>query len=414
MGACQARWWRSGWSPPLPPLPSVLLVLFLVAPALAHDRSVSYSHWTIDGTRARVTVRLWDLDVTRFPWAALAGDARERALTAYLAEHLTLRSGGAPCRPDGPVRALAATEGHRAYEWHVACPAAERFEIASALFLDVAPSHLHFARVRLAQDAGVESVLSAERRSFGFSPSGAAIHGDATLAGYLALGIEHILTGYDHIVFLLALLLIARSLGDVVRVVTGFTLAHSITLGLAVAGWVRPEQQAIEALIGLSIVLVAVENVWVSGGRARAVPLAVFAAILALAAFRWLGHGQVPALTLAGLALFTACYFGLLDRARNPARLRWTVAFLFGLIHGFGFAGVLLEADLATASFARALFGFNAGVEVGQLGIVLLVWPVLRWATTGARASWHGLVVEAGSAVVLAVGMFWFVSRAYG
>jgi len=393
---------------------AVLLAILLASPAAAHDRSVSYSHWRIDGARARVTVRLWDLDVTRFPWAVLTGEARERTLTGYLTENLTLRSAGQPCKPQGPIRALTATEGHSAYEWNLECGAAGPFEISSALFLDVAPSHLHFARVRTGEDAETEAVLSADHRSFRLGEPGDGAHGDATLLGYVVLGIEHILTGYDHVVFLLALLLIAGSLGDVVRVVTGFTLAHSITLGLAVVGWVQPERQAIEALIGLSIVLVAVENVWLSGERGRGLPFAAFAAILAAAALSGFGHGQVPAVTLGGLALFTACYFGLLDRTAHPARLRWAVAFLFGLIHGFGFAGVLLEAELARASLARALFGFNAGVELGQLAIVALVWPLLHRATNGRRAHWRRPLIEFGSAAVLAVGMFWFVSRAYG
>ena len=100
--------------------------------------------------------------------------------------------------------------------------------------------------------------------------SGSTVGAGTSLGEYIALGIEHILTGYDHLAFLLALLLIGSSLGEVAKVVTGFTVAHSITLGLTILGYVRPEARSVEALIGLSIALVAAENVWL--GLDKAMP----------------------------------------------------------------------------------------------------------------------------------------------
>ena len=105
-------------------------------------------------------------------------------------------------------------------------------------------------------------------------------------------------------------------------------------------------------------------------------------------------------------------YFGLLRRVRRPATLRWGIAFLFGLVHGFGFAAVLMEARLAADRIVPALFGFNVGVEVGQLGVVALIWSALR--VIDGRGKLKSWVLEAGSAAVLALGLFWFVSRAYG
>ncbi|HLY37909.1 MAG TPA: HupE/UreJ family protein, partial [Candidatus Binatia bacterium] len=127
----------------------------------------------------------------------------------------------------------------------------------------------------------------------------------------------------------------------------------------------------------------------------------------ALAAAR--GIGCVPAAALGGLALFAACYFSLLRRVRRPLALRWGVAFLFGLVHGFGFAGVLADAGLDTARLARALLGFNGGVELGQLAAVVLVWPLLHAAARRRLAA-----AEIGSAAIAGLGVFWFVSRAYG
>jgi hypothetical protein len=98
----------------------------------------------------------------------------------------------------------------------------------------------------------------------------------------------------------------------------------------------------------------------------------------------------------------------------RPARLRAAVAFVFGLVHGFGFAGVLAEMELPTARLAPALFGFNVGVEIGQLAAVALAWPALVWISRASPQRWAPRVVEGGSAAVCGLGLFWFVTRAFG
>jgi len=122
----------------------------------------------------------------------------------------------------------------------------------------------------------------------------------------------------------------------------------------------------------------------------------------------------VPPLALVGLALFSFCHFGLLERADHPARLRAAVAFAFGLIHGFGFAGVLAQLELPPSRLAVALFGFNAGVELGQLGVVAAVWPALALLARTHRGRFHRLVAEAGAAAICGLGVFWFLTRALG
>ena len=398
-------------------LVATLVMACLARAAGAHDRSTSYSAWEIDGTRARVTVRISELDLSRLPLMAADTDQRKRALAMYLTQHLQLFAGDTACDVSGTPHPLDALPGRTVYEWQLICPVAEPLRIRSDLLLDEAPSHLHFARVRLGTSKPLERVLSDSERTWSLidtaSPQAAAGQGTSVF-GYVLLGIEHIVTGYDHLAFLLALLLMQTSLREVAKVVTGFTVAHSITLGLATFGYVQPAAAAIEALIGLSIALVAVENVWLASGRNALVPWLIGGglALLALAATR--GHGRIPGITLAGLALFSSCYFGLLEQVSRPAPLRWTIAFIFGLVHGFGFAAVLLEADLSSVRLVQALFGFNVGVEIGQLGAVVLMWPLLRFVARPGRERVRAAVIEYGSAAVCGLGLFWFVSRAYG
>jgi hypothetical protein len=273
---------------------------------------------------------------------------------------------------------------------------------------------LHFARVERPAGAPVQRVFGPADVSLPLPGAGVEDAEETpshSIARYLALGIEHIVTGWDHLAFLAGLLVLAASLRDVLVLATGFTIAHSVTLAVSVLGVARPDGPAVEALIGFSILLVAAENVWLVAGRGRAVPAAVLALLAALVVLRAAGHGGITQATLGGLVVFTAAHFGLLAAGRHPARLRAAVAFGFGLIHGFGFAGILHEAALPTGAIVPALLGFNAGVELGQIGAIALAWPVLAIVR---RPGWERPVVEAVSAALAGLGAFWFVGRAFG
>jgi hydrogenase/urease accessory protein HupE len=174
------------------------------------------------------------------------------------------------------------------------------------------------------------------------------------LGQFLGMGIEHILTGWDHLAFLIALLVAARSIGSVLKFVTAFTVAHSLTLGLTAlrvigsSGWVEP-------VIAASIVFVAVEN------------------------------------------LFT-----------RETRRRWLLVFGFGLIHGMGFAGALLEVQLEDP--VPALLGFNVGVELGQLAVVCVVYPIFM-ALRRREQFYERGVVRVVSGTAACCGLFWLVQR---
>jgi len=395
----------------------LLLTCFPNNRAHAHTRSISYSSWDIDGRRAVVTLRLTALDVSRFPWVATAGIDLDRTLGSYAVDRLRLLAGETMCTPREGPRRLSAAPGHVVLEWEVACPGEGPLRIVSDVLYNEAPSHLHFARVRIGDSPALERVLSDASRDWLLadpSPSDKQESRGSPVLSYVRIGIDHILSGPDHLAFVLALLLIGSSFVEVAKVITGFTVAHSITLGLTVLGYLQPDRTAIDALIGLSIALVAAENVWLGGPRGWLLPALIGGTLALQAAAAVFGIGSVPALTLAGLALFSVCYFRLLAHVPNAASLRWTIAFLFGLVHGFGFAGVLMEAQLPPDRLARALFGFNVGVEIGQLAIVLLVWPPLRTLARLNHGRLRAPLVDLGSAAVLALGLFWFATRTYG
>ncbi len=397
----------------------VIAGVFSAPAATAHTKSISYSSWQLGDIGARVRVRVSLLELSRLGFVPGGRPDLER-IAPYLAQRVRLLSGETPCSPLTEPRSLRAREGWTWWQWDVTCEASGDRAIESHVLLDVAPSHIHFARVhgeggatreRVLNDAEPRWLLDAPRDS----ADAAGASGEGTsVVGYLVLGIEHILTGWDHLAFVLALLLLAGSLGEVARLVTGFTVAHSVTLALAVLGVLDPDPAPIEALIGFSIALVAAENAWLMAGRGPWIPGLTVLGVLVMMALAAAGTGSVSTLTLTGVALFTACHFGLLGRVERPERLRVAVAFAFGLIHGFGFAGILAELSLPQDRLLAALFGFNVGVEVGQLAVVALVFPLLRMLERPGLGRVHGWVTEGGSAAICALGVFWFVSRSLG
>ncbi len=183
-------------------------------------------------------------------------------------------------------------------------------------------------------------------------------------ATYGMLGIEHILSGWDHLLFVLALLIIVPGWRSLVATVTSFTIAHSITLGAATLGWVKVPAAPVEAVIALSILFVAVEIVHWKQGR--------------------------PGIT---------------------RRAPWLVAFTFGLLHGFGFAGALSEIGLPEHAIPLALLFFNLGVEAGQLLFIAAVG--LAWSVLGMfnwpRWAWRVPVYGIG-----AMAAFWTIERIAG
>jgi hypothetical protein len=176
---------------------------------------------------------------------------------------------------------------------------------------------------------------------------------------YLQLGYTHILPkGLDHILFVLALLFASTRLGPLVWQISAFTVAHTITLGLATLGVVNLPASIVEPIIALSIAFVAVENI-------------VF---------------------------------------RDMTRWRPAIVFIFGLFHGLGFAGVLAELGLPTGQLVPALLSFNVGVEAGQLTIIAACWLALRWFR---EAAWYPWLVRAVSAAIALIALWWAFERVF-
>ena len=386
-----------------PPVLALLLVLAVPASALAHQKSVSYSKWTLveDGAIAEVRVR-W-LELTSLPIIRDAADAPfdRSSVLPYLQSRLTLESDAGPCQAiPSSTTWLPAERGWLRVEWRVRCGSPPT-SLHSELFTSLS-THVHLATVL--GPAPIDVVLSSTAPRAAIDPT-SKTRGAGGIGSYVRLGVEHILSGWDHLAFLFLLIVVARRLREVAVLVTGFTVGHSVTLAAASLGVVVPHARAVEATIAASILVVALENVGLEQVRGGA--LVIFAA-LALFVGSAL-FGGLPAFW--GLALFTACYFALLRTLHGTGRLRWVIACLFGFVHGLGFSGVLLAQELPRVQLVQALFGFNVGVELGQLAVVACIWPILQWLR---RRDLETAVVDATAFAGAAVGTFALVVRVFG
>ncbi len=384
------------WRAPLLRLLSLLALLWLAAGvAHAHKPSDSYLSLTIDGTsvHGQWDIALRDLDFAlgldqdgngELSWDEVR--SRHTEIAAYALSRLSLQAGGRPCELR-PGRQLLDQHSDGAYTvlmFEAACSDTQELTLHYSLLFDVDSQHKGLLKLVNQQGMVSTAIFSPENATQQFRLE----HADRLqqFADYVKHGVWHIWIGYDHILFLLSLLLpavlVARDSRpqtrpqpgpqarqqagaglraaalDVLQIVTAFTAAHSITLTLAALQYISLPSRWVESAIAVSVILAALNNLY---------PL-----------FR----GK-----------------------------RWVAAFAFGLIHGFGFASVLADLGLPQSALLLALLGFNLGVEIGQLSIVAVFLPL----SFALRRTWayRRLVFSAGSALIVAIAAVWLFERLF-
>lgn len=373
----------------------------------AHDRSVSYASWSLPATTSSQLVQV-RLRMSRLDLNALRGVVRAD-LRAHLITHVAVSQGELQCEPlRDSFRSWEEDEGWRGFGWSARCAGGVGpWRVRGDVLAAVARGHVHFATLRLGPDRRETFVLTSGEPGATWAPDEG--ERETGLGAFIMLGVEHILSGWDHLVFLWMLVLVSVRVREVAWAVTGFTLGHSATLSVGALGWVTPRVAVVEGLIGLSIVIMAAENVWqCARERRRGIPRALLVSLCVLAAGAWWVRPQA-ALALTGVALWAGCHLALVHRSADAAQWRWLAAALFGLVHGLGFAGVLGETGLAGQDRWVGLLGFNLGVELGQLAVLALGWPLWRWVTRDER--WRERLIVAGSALGALVGSYWFIER---
>ena len=352
---------RVGWLAAL----NVAIVAAIVAtakPAHAHAVGLSRGDYVLAGSAVTA-----ELTFARAEGETLDAESLVRGVRVSAGGMACAGSvaGSSPVEPDGI-----------AWRMRFACERARgKLEVELPLLEELAHGHRHVARVQ-AGGGAVEEVLYRGHAGMGIevgegsagvgvragagAGAGASVSTGARFVGMLRMGVEHIIPrGYDHIVFLFGLVLVGGRKRSLLKAVTAFTLAHSVTLGVAALGVWTPPPSVIEPAIALSIAYVGVENFFVKNADAR-----------------------------------------------------WRLTLPFGLVHGFGFAGALREIALPRAEVPLALFSFNLGIEVAQVAVLAAM--LLLLAALRRLPRFEGVGVRALSVATAAVGAFWFVLRIAG
>jgi HupE/UreJ protein len=346
---------------------AVLALPLGTAPLEAHGLSTSYTEITITPTRVdvRCLVSLNEI-VTHFPIGVRTDerlgpqdlDAAMTGIFAFLGEHVTLAVNGTTVALERgayhayPGATFVRLELSRTLE---RAPAEIALAADAAFFERFGSQHINLVKITVGGEQIQQAALTSDHPRASFVVGYGSLLAQCT--AFIKLGIRHIFLGYDHIVFLFALIVIGGRLGQLVKIVTAFTVGHSLTLILAALQVVILPSRLIEGSIALTIAYVAFDNFFVA----------------------------------------TTAH-------------RWVLTFCFGLVHGFGFANVLREMHLPASGLIPTLLSFNVGVEIGQVAIAAVLFPATLWL---AKQRFRRPVVLAASGVIFLVGVGWFIQRAF-
>jgi hypothetical protein len=284
--------------------------------------------------------------------------------------------------------------------------------VSSSAWFELVESHTNFAQIQTEQGAFIEQLITKDKQTLDAGASALSPLQNAGFLDFLKMGMMHIFTGVDHMSFMLGLVLISRRVRDLLFVVTGFTIGHSLTLALAVTGILRPHPEFIDALVAFTIAMIGAENLGDSTHRPLVVALGMGGLLLVLVVAQYFGAPVIlPTLLLIGAGIFGANYLMLTGHMRDAARVRLVMTLVFGLIHGFGFASDLLEMRLPSGRLAQLLMGFNLGVEVAQV-IVVMSAVLLAYILVKVRlAVPRPIFTDLAASFLVAEGLAWFLSR---
>ena len=389
----------------------VVVVLVFCTLIYSHQRSESYSHIEIknsDKTLIEIDFNIQISVLSKIKsnfGKSWESNLQEEVLSNYIIE--------GSCELDqGPYFKSSLSTGYVSLRWKQSCHK-EPLDIIFNLFFGEDSSHVHIATIEIDGQSYPEKVFTVSSRRWNESSllNQDEISAYSSFSDYLELGVRHILTGLDHIAFLLGLLLLKLQRKNLIIVITGFTIGHSITLALGSLNYITPASLFVESLIGYSIVIVSIECV---ASLTKQYDLynryLLYSWILFILLFMLIGS-QKYILGLVGLGLFSYCYFGLSQRFNNQNPILM-LTILFGLVHGFGFAGNLSSIGLMQERFIPALLGFNLGVEIGQLLIIFSLLALMYLTNKLVNFKTDILRVYTASGLAC-LGIYWFIERLF-
>ena len=375
----------------------------------AHDRSESYSRFSFTTNEQGMAIQVIGSikqDIFNNLNAASRFQSYE-SLVDYLG---TAINPGSSCKLNNSVEVNENISlGVLKFAWAFQCLQIPE-TISVSLFQDLGVTHTHIARGVVDGESVPEFMFASNQDAWVIGLPGERNVNQSSYFGYFKSGVEHILSGWDHLTFLLGLLLLFTGRFLVIAI-TGFTIGHSLTLGLGAMNVLRVHSEIIETLIGFSILLLAVEyfikHTFEIDKLAKNLALSL-CAFLPLTVF-----GDLDLILIIGLALFLTFYLSLTNHYSN-LWLPLLITIFFGLIHGLGFASSIAESGIPQDRLVPIILSFNIGVEVGQLAVAFALLALIKITKMYFHSSYFHYLHGAMGAFVFSMGTLWFISRAMG
>ncbi len=395
----------------------------------AHSRSESYSKWQeidLHTVELRYTLKLADLAKMDSSFKTQLPGWQER-VTQHVDQNVELWGSGEPCQSSSAM-GFETQSNYLQLTKSFYCNNTNNLEIRNSAIFNIDSRHIHIARFTFINGSLVENVFLAGNRVWSPSQVSTSSSSKKDLFRFFVIGAEHIVTGWDHLSFLAAILLLVviskASIKTLFVLVSGFTLGHSISLILTALGFFIPDRLSVEALIAFSIILIAMECIAYKTHSQFQFGL-LFSTVLLfyLLASLFLFTSTLTTRSVTGLIIFVFCYFLLSSKTdfENNHKLHTQIfiTLIFGFIHGFGFAGSLQEIGLPQEKLLSALIGFNLGVEAGQLLILLHVFLVFYLLSLLSKEIYlhsrmmriREVCIELLCGGLCGLGVFWFIER---
>ena len=397
---------------------TVIILFFLLSPLNAHYFSESFSKWNVVDNKVEANFSLLTLESTRiFQVENYQKIMFEENLSEtdvfkiYLSQHLKVTSEGKNCSLVDEIKELNSQEGSLNLSLNFECPSNKEIKIINNALFNLVQSHIHIARIYIDNNLYTEKALFFNDQSIDLNEEKENNSFSNSFYKFFTLGLDHILSGYDHLLFILGLLLLVTNLKRLLLVITGFTIGHSLTLSLSVINIIQVKSSLVEALIGYTIMFVGLEYLYKENNDHRVSMIFITTLSLLLLIFGNLINPNFPYFLILGILLFSLGYFYLLKNLNSENNLLSIITIIFGLIHGFGFGGFLLGSKISSENIFSGLLGFNLGVEVGQIIFVLLILLIYKLLMTLKITKIIEVMKNLSFFAVVFFGFFFFIQR---
>lgn len=397
---------------------TVIIFFFILSPLNAHYFSESFSKWNIVDAKVEANFSLLTLESTRiFQVENYQKIMFEENLSEtdvfkiYLSQYLKVTSEGKNCSLVDEIKELNSQEGSLNLSLKFECPSNKEIKIINNALFNLVQSHIHIARVYIDNRLYTEKALFFNDQSIDLNEEKENNSFAKSFNKFFSLGLDHILSGYDHLLFILGLLLLVTNLKRLLLVITGFTIGHSLTLSLSVINIIQVKSSLVEALIGYTIMFVGLEYLYKKNNDHRISVLFITFLSVLLLIFGHLINPSFPYFLVSGILLFSLGYFYLLINLKSENNLLSIITIIFGLIHGFGFGGFLLGSKISSENIFSGLLGFNLGVEVGQIIFVLLILLIYKLLTILKITKIIDVMKNLSFFLVVLFGFFFFIQR---